>query len=457
MEVRKKIKFQKYCFRTLFVLLCVCSIPAHAAFKTEDYFPINRNPNFTYQINGGPTTNVITVQPGTTLVNSIPTKRVNYSLDGSSEYYSNDTSGLFLHRVYGPDPDVGYLNATFSPPAKLAEADMNVGQTISDNTSVTLDTGIGPFSFNLSSSTQINAVEQVTVPLGTYTALKITVTYTLSGTIFETPVSETTQNRYWLVEHLGPVKIEDLITGDLSELIVVDSDGDGQINTIDTDDDNDGTPDVSDAFPLDPDEDTDTDNDGIGNNADDDDDGDGTLDINDTFPLDATETTDTDGDGIGDNADTAFNIPNTNVAVLIASINAANDEVNNPGLDVIELATNGSYTLTSTNNTDNGNTGLPTITSNLIIKGNGASILAGPDNNPCDGSGDEFRIFLINATGTLTLNNMTVSDGCTFGVEGGSILVEGGSLNLNNSSVLDNNGQPDGGVYNNAGRVSVSR
>ena len=36
----------------------------------------------------------------------------------------------------------------------------------------------------------------------------------------------------------------------------------------DTDDDNDGTPDTEDAFPLDPDESVDTDGDGIGNNAD---------------------------------------------------------------------------------------------------------------------------------------------------------------------------------------------
>ena len=37
---------------------------------------------------------------------------------------------------------------------------------------------------------------------------------------------------------------------------------------VDTDDDNDGVEDTSDAFPLDPAEWTDTDADGIGNNAD---------------------------------------------------------------------------------------------------------------------------------------------------------------------------------------------
>lgn len=79
-----------------------------------------------------------------------------------------------------------------------------------------------------------------------------------------------------------------------------DTDNDGVNNNIDTDDDNDGTPDTQDAFPEDPDETTDTDNDGSGNNADPDDDGDGITDqeeqIVGTDPLDS----DSDDDGISD-------------------------------------------------------------------------------------------------------------------------------------------------------------
>ncbi len=127
--------------------------------------------------------------------------------------------------------------------------------------------------------------------------------------------------------------------------VPVDSDGDGLCdNGVDSDDDNDGTPDAMDAFPLDPSESLDTDNDGIGNNADTDDDGDnysdidegvcgtdplnaasipfdldrdglcdngvdndddndGTPDALDAFPNNPAENTDSDGDGTGDNAD----------------------------------------------------------------------------------------------------------------------------------------------------------
>ncbi|MEM1230028.1 MAG: FG-GAP-like repeat-containing protein [Pseudomonadota bacterium] len=70
----------------------------------------------------------------------------------------------------------------------------------------------------------------------------------------------------------------------------IDSDGDGQVDAFDPDDDNDGVPDVDDAFPLDPTESADSDGDGVGDNA-------------DAFPNDPSESADTDSDGIGNNAD----------------------------------------------------------------------------------------------------------------------------------------------------------
>ncbi|MGQ0735977.1 MAG: hypothetical protein ACT4QD_20275, partial [Acidobacteriota bacterium] len=56
------------------------------------------------------------------------------------------------------------------------------------------------------------------------------------------------------------------------------ADGDAQADCVDPDDDNDGVPDTTDAFPLDPSESVDSDGDGVGNNADIDDDNDGVPD-----------------------------------------------------------------------------------------------------------------------------------------------------------------------------------
>ena len=109
-----------------------------------------------------------------------------------------------------------------------------------------------------------------------------------------------------------------------------DLDGDGKPNDLDDDDDNDGTPDAKDAFPLEREEQLDADGDRIGDSLDADLDADGKADDRngngtpdneeadldgdgvpsasavpwDAFPRDPKEWRDTDGDGIGDNADT---------------------------------------------------------------------------------------------------------------------------------------------------------
>ncbi len=112
----------------------------------------------------------------------------------------------------------------------------------------------------------------------------------------------------------------------------VDTDGDGMPDawnagcdaacqqksslTVDDDDDNDGVPDVDDAFPLHCQASVDTDGDGKPDSfhnplpagcvndgsllVDDDDDNDGVLDVNDAFPLNPAASVDADGDGMPD-------------------------------------------------------------------------------------------------------------------------------------------------------------
>lgn len=108
----------------------------------------------------------------------------------------------------------------------------------------------------------------------------------------------------------GVPDIQDAFPNDPAESS--DNDGDGTGDNADTDDDNDGVLDGSDAFPNDPGESTDSDGDGIGDNGDAfpgdpaewaDSDGDGAGDNTDAFPNDPTESTDSDGDGVGDNGD----------------------------------------------------------------------------------------------------------------------------------------------------------
>lgn len=82
-----------------------------------------------------------------------------------------------------------------------------------------------------------------------------------------------------------------------------DRDCNGIWNVFEEDADGDGVNNDDDAFPYDPDENSDFDGDGIGDNADPDDDNDGYNDNMDVMPLDASEYLDSDGDGIGNRAD----------------------------------------------------------------------------------------------------------------------------------------------------------
>lgn len=100
---------------------------------------------------------------------------------------------------------------------------------------------------------------------------------------------------------------------DYRVLVAVDTDADGDPNTSDPDDDNDGTPDGSDAFPLDASESADHDGDGIGDNADPDDDNDGLPDsyevANGLNPRSASgadgASGDPDGDGLSNSEEYA--------------------------------------------------------------------------------------------------------------------------------------------------------
>ncbi|MEN1727169.1 MAG: ASPIC/UnbV domain-containing protein, partial [Pseudomonadota bacterium] len=134
------------------------------------------------------------------------------------------------------------------------------------------------------------------------------------GTAFDLatgPFAALDSNGDGQLNSLDPNGGQDLNLNGVDDL-VEDSDQDGLPNPVDPDDDNDGVDDAQDAFPLDPTESADTDGDGVGDNADAfpgdpnetvDSDGDGVGDNSDAFPNDPAESADTDGDGVGDNAD----------------------------------------------------------------------------------------------------------------------------------------------------------
>jgi hypothetical protein len=136
-------------------------------------------------------------------------------------------------------------------------------------------------------------------------------------------------------------------------------------------------------------------------------------------------------------------IPNGDVTALIDAINDANGT---GGPDTIELAEGGTYTLTAADNDTDGPNGLPSITSEITINGNNATI-----QRSSVGGTPEFRILHVGSSGDVTLNDLTIRQGQTpdgpsgsDGSDGGRAvhcgggIFNAGQLTLNDSTVGNN-------------------
>ncbi len=123
------------------------------------------------------------------------------------------------------------------------------------------------------------------------------------------------------------------------------------------------------------------------------------------------------------------------------------------GADMILLAAT-TYTLSSANNSLNGSNGLPSITSDITIQGNGALI-----ERKNSAKVAKFRLFHVSSGGALTLVNVTLQNGYAYGIsgDGGGAIYNKGALAVNGGSkILSNSASGSGGgIYNNNGTLSI--
>lgn len=133
---------------------------------------------------------------------------------------------------------------------------------------------------------------------------------------------------------------------------------------------------------------------------------------------------------------------------IVDAIDAANSggTVNgctgSAGADTIVLS-GGTYTYTAVNNSSGGDNGLPLVTTDITIEGNGATIERDM------AAVATFRLINVSNTGTLTLKDAVVQGGVAddagFGYYGGGIR-SSGELNLDNVTIQGNSARRGGGV-----------
>ena len=144
-----------------------------------------------------------------------------------------------------------------------------------------------------------------------------------------------------------------------------------------------------------------------------------------------------------------------NVPALVSAIDDANA---NPDSSTINLDPGCTYTLTAVDNTtvhsiggttfEYGDNGLPQITTPITINGNNATIMR------ADGA-PNFRVFFIEKTGSLTINDLTLQNGFADGTSpgrgdsagsGGAIYNFKSYLEMNNSTLQNNQATWEGGA-----------
>jgi hypothetical protein len=111
----------------------------------------------------------------------------------------------------------------------------------------------------------------------------------------------------------------------------------------------------------------------------------------------------------------ATTITVSTAAELIQAINNANSETGlYVGADTITLTAD--ITLTAVDNLTDHRNGLPTITSEIIIYGNGHTIQRSPTYTTCGpqpgNATEDFRIFHVSVGGDLSLYKLTIANGC---------------------------------------------
>ena len=114
--------------------------------------------------------------------------------------------------------------------------------------------------------------------------------------------------------------------------------------------------------------------------------------------------------------------------------------------DFVVLASDATYSIANSYANYSGLTGLPSITSTVVISGNNATLTRAGSN--------QIRFFHVATEGNLTLNALTLHNG-KVGAAGGAIYSEG-HLALIDSQLLTNTANGGGGLYINHSTATIS-
>lgn len=175
--------------------------------SAADYFPLADGNSWTYRVTGtdGTYNETMTVLPGTIVINGVATKVIQYS-DGDIEYFTSDTNGIQYHRVYDPTPPP-IITLTFDPPLIIAHDKLSIPETIDSSGIVwfTHETA-GTFPLNYTATSEIEALETISVPAGTYETVRFQDFTNINGNIQGDAINYSEWGYTWVAKHIGVIK-----------------------------------------------------------------------------------------------------------------------------------------------------------------------------------------------------------------------------------------------------------
>ena len=177
-------------------------------FLAQDLFPLEPFTAWTYLVDNS-VLETLTVLGGTRNVNGFNTIGVADSL-GAIDYFTNDNDGVKRHLFVDTVGDT----VTLIPPAKLLNARPAIGDVINNSGTAQFNiAGIGILSVPYTYTSTVVGIESVTVPFGTFSALRVDTQLTISGTSNGFFINTVSNANDWFVEGVGIVREVDRTDG----------------------------------------------------------------------------------------------------------------------------------------------------------------------------------------------------------------------------------------------------
>jgi hypothetical protein len=195
--------------------------PASAQFLATDYAPLQFGAEWTY-LEDGVSTLTQRVLDDLEIVNGVPTfviLDVGGEFPGSTLNLTNDSNGLRSHKVFAPGSgDIPNATMIFIPPMTMLHAVVDAGNVINSAGAVNVTfEGFGTFGLSYTATSNVIGLETVTVPLGTFDALRVDGSLRMFGDILGQPFDESSSGSDWYGFGVGPVRSTS--DGGLSELV----------------------------------------------------------------------------------------------------------------------------------------------------------------------------------------------------------------------------------------------